>query len=889
MRSCSYSLGGRQLLIVVWGDRARSCRFRTVKWPLIGRDVELDRALGLIRDGTGVAILGVAGVGKSRLFHELVDRASDAGFGVVSVVASESTRPIPFAPFVELLPGGPTPDELTMLGAARQALMARATEGGLVVAVDDAHHLDGMSLAFLVSIAASGIATVVLTARTSEPMESDLVDLWTNGVIARIDVPALDRAAMSELVGKTLGPVSTSLNDELWRLSHGNPLVLHEILEGAVGSTIRTNDEGIWVEDGPIARSPRLSDLVTSRMQALPDNLRAALELIALGSPLPIGLAQKAIGDDLGMLEERDLVEVAEATGERLVVPTHPLYGEILKEHLGTARSRSAFRRLVEAAVGSDAPIDPLRVSVWQRDGDHWMSDEIALAGAAEALMRHDPVLAGELLERLDPNDDRVGLLLGRSLSYRQQSEEAEAVLADRSPEDPALLTEIASVRGQNLAFGLGRVADARDVFAAESEKLADPDLRARLGNERAMVSAMHGDFADATQASRSVLEDPAASDVPRAAAYVTLTIALAMTADCDGMDSVLDKATAVAERVSGALPFARSQIGIMDIVSMVNSGHLDDAREACQSAIDSEQTSPAMLSTLLASQVLVLHEQGLLRQALDVGERALSMYDMSDPFGLESQTRGLLAATRGQVGDDTADSRLDELGDLAAFGPRITLWVDRGRAWVAATQGALDDAAQISLQSGKQGVAGEHFAWAAMCFHDAVRFGRPELVLDDLMAVDASRGAHYIAALQQHARASAESDRVGLDVVASSFHVMGGRILEAEVWAESTRLHLDAGDEVAAAIACVRSRAAEARCEDPETPALQQRPAVVSDREFEVALDAASGLTSPQIAEKRFISVRTVDNHLRSVYRKLDISGRDELPPYLVPDSGRQ
>ncbi len=56
----------------------------------------------------------------------------------------------------------------------------------------------------------------------------------------------------------------------------------------------------------------------------------------------------------------------------------------------------------------------------------------------------------------------------------------------------------------------------------------------------------------------------------------------------------------------------------------------------------------------------------------------------------------------------------------------------------------------------------------------------------------------------------------------------------------------------------------------------------MVSDREIEVALDASSGLTSPQIAEKRFISVRTVDNHLRSVYRKLDISGRDELAVHL-------
>jgi DNA-binding NarL/FixJ family response regulator len=42
----------------------------------------------------------------------------------------------------------------------------------------------------------------------------------------------------------------------------------------------------------------------------------------------------------------------------------------------------------------------------------------------------------------------------------------------------------------------------------------------------------------------------------------------------------------------------------------------------------------------------------------------------------------------------------------------------------------------------------------------------------------------------------------------------------------------------------------------------------------------AASGLTSPRIADELFLSPRTVDNHLRSIYRKLGLSGRAELGP---------
>ncbi|NNE12564.1 MAG: ATP-binding protein, partial [Ilumatobacter sp.] len=102
-----------------------------MRWPLVGRDAALDHAAAQLEAGTGIAILGPAGVGKSRLLHELCDGAERSGAAVVSVVASGTTSTIPFAPFVELLPGGPTPDRLAMLGAARMTLDARRRSGGL--------------------------------------------------------------------------------------------------------------------------------------------------------------------------------------------------------------------------------------------------------------------------------------------------------------------------------------------------------------------------------------------------------------------------------------------------------------------------------------------------------------------------------------------------------------------------------------------------------------------------------------------------------------------------------------------------------------------------------------------------------------------------------------
>jgi DNA-binding CsgD family transcriptional regulator len=57
---------------------------------------------------------------------------------------------------------------------------------------------------------------------------------------------------------------------------------------------------------------------------------------------------------------------------------------------------------------------------------------------------------------------------------------------------------------------------------------------------------------------------------------------------------------------------------------------------------------------------------------------------------------------------------------------------------------------------------------------------------------------------------------------------------------------------------------------------------AELTPREREIALLAAGGESSRQIAGRLVISVRTVDNHLQSAYRKLGVSRREDLPRVL-------
>ncbi|MCU1353232.1 MAG: hypothetical protein JWM05_2441, partial [Acidimicrobiales bacterium] len=87
-------------------------------------------------------------------------------------------------------------------------------------------------------------------------------------------------------------------------------------------------------------------------------------------------------------------------------------------------------------------------------------------------------------------------------------------------------------------------------------------------------------------------------------------------------------------------------------------------------------------------------------------------------------------------------------------------------------------------------------------------------------------------------------------------------------------------GDARAAAAHARRGEELAASCEGSRTPGLVRVDAVVplSKREREVALLAAQGIASRDIAERLFVSVRTVDNHLQRAYTKLGVTNRAAL-----------
>jgi DNA-binding CsgD family transcriptional regulator len=136
------------------------------------------------------------------------------------------------------------------------------------------------------------------------------------------------------------------------------------------------------------------------------------------------------------------------------------------------------------------------------------------------------------------------------------------------------------------------------------------------------------------------------------------------------------------------------------------------------------------------------------------------------------------------------------------------------------------------------------------------------------------------VSARARHAAAVRASDGEALAGAATDFEAMGALLLAAEAWSGAAESFSQAGDRRAATAALRHSDALAAECEGAATPALfHENPAVpLSEREREIVLLAADGLASRDIADRLFLSVRTVNNHLQHAYAKLGISSRAGL-----------
>jgi DNA-binding CsgD family transcriptional regulator len=888
------------------------------RWPLVGRGeelAELERLLGPAGGQGGVVLFGDAGVGKTRLVAEVVDARRADGTAVEWVRATEAAKDIPLGSFAHLLApvdDAHHPDDLLHLALA--GLRERSGDASLILAVDDAHLLDESSVALLHLAVTQSTVQVLASVRTAEPLPPGLVGLWKDELLLRLDVGPLTRDATEQLalaivgglVGegqpqsangerRSGGTVPASLLDRIWRLSRGNPLFVRELVTAAIERRHGGGGGRILLPaEGP---RERLRELVEERLRLLEPSWRRVLELVAVGEQVPLEAVERlADPADLEALERRGLVEIVATDRASTVQVAHPLYGEVLATSLPRLRRRALIRDLIGAVDDLDR-FDRLRLATWRLESGLPGEAEQLLPLAREALGRLDHRLAERLAQAAGGTSRAdAGLVLAEALSGQGHIGDAEAVLAALRPADPEEVAQVAIARASELFLHLDRSAEAFDVLQAADRELGGRHAwQAECRSVMAQMLMFSLRLAEAGDIADELLADGSAPETARLrAATVALTVRGAEGRLDAGLALLDDNLHASARRHRREVPFGDIQLRMARFQALYWAGRLRelDAYTADNLGIELDQPPPSLRGILAGFRGGALLALGRAADALVELQRSARALTESDWFGqrpLAEAMRARAAVFAGEL--DVAEEAIGA-ADIAYAadvrrGARTLPYIELSRAWLQAARGRVTDAAAGCLALA---TALEHVVrpLAVEVLHAAVRLGRAADAVEALERLAESVDGPFADVAARHARALARGDGDLLASVAGEFEDLGADLLAAEAHRAAENAHRRRGRGGSASVSARRVDELLRRCGYPRSPALEPRAPrgeELTGREREVALLAARGRTSPEIAAALYLSVRTVDTHLHRVYRKLMIDGRHELADALGID----
>jgi DNA-binding NarL/FixJ family response regulator len=867
-----------------------------VDWPLVGRSAEFDRVAGALArpECSGVVLIGPGGVGKTRLATECLALAEQSGFSTARAVATRSTSTITLGALAPLLPDLGD-KSLNLLGAAREALAQRAGTRPLLLFVDDGHLLDEVSAALLLQIASERQIFVLVTVRTGEEVSDAITALWKDAHAERIDIEPLPDLDLDQLIVEALGgTVEPNARSELLRISEGNPLALRELILAARDADRLVEELGVWRLSGPIAVSNRLSDLVADRLDSLDEQAYEALEVLALGEPLGVTILEELSSSAaVELLERKGLARIYEDEKRLEAWLAHPLYGEVVRTKLGRMRTRNVLRALADAIEGHGAHRrgDLLRIATWRLESGSATNPEMLTLAGRQAFIALDFQLAKRLGRAAWGLEEtfEAGHLLGHVLTELGERDEAEAVLAiatDLAQTDQERVL-VAMARTENLFRG-EQPDVALEVNLAAEDTVADPTWKLELVGHRATFLMALGQIQEALDLVQPAIE----GDAPRPFIEAAITAGTVLA-----WDGLVDDALDILQRAYGMhLEVWENELFQSDpgihaigiISSLANAGNLDDAEQllavAWESATEQHAVHAQAWFGLLYGNVMT--SRGRPTSALQWYDRASACFGASALKGRQQWAIGgalQAAALLGRL--DLVAQYGDQLDAVHSCVRLNEVLLDEARAWALVANGDLERARELLDVIGDRGIETRSRVPASIALHSLARLGAPERAVERMRALGGQLQGRLIAARVAHVEALVEQDPATLAQVAATFAEIGALLLAAEAEADCSRAYRKAGRSREAAAAAQRSQALAKSCEGANTPALALVDEVtpLTRREREVSMLAAQGLPSKDIAEKLFLSVRTVENHLQRAYEKLGVSSRDGLARVLA------
>ncbi|MFJ2061066.1 LuxR C-terminal-related transcriptional regulator [Streptomyces sp. NPDC087908] len=284
------------------------------KVSLVGRSAEIERITAVLSGG-GLLISGPRGSGKTRLIEEAVHMVRGQSSGcVVSITASRLLQPYPLGALAAALSAAGLAAPKTPPEAS--AMLARlGRRKSLLLTVDDAHLLDGDSVALLIHLARQRACTVLLAAEAG--LFETLTDVYDGGFDHLVLRPP-EITQVAQIASRLFQrPVELTTLARFSTLAEGDLRLLHEMLQAALDSGSLVLDHGFWTErNDRWLTSPGLAPRRDSVLKNLTEEELKAMRLLSLAGRIPVTISDRvAAGEVWEGLERRGSVLVREISG----------------------------------------------------------------------------------------------------------------------------------------------------------------------------------------------------------------------------------------------------------------------------------------------------------------------------------------------------------------------------------------------------------------------------------------------------------------------------------------------------------------------------------------------------------------------------------------------
>lgn len=902
---------------------------------LHGREAECAALDGLIdgaRDGHGTALVlrGAGGIGTSALLRHALARGTD--MTVLRAVGVDAEAHLPYAGLHQLLRPAlgrilrhPTPlssalrtamglevtrhDELAAATSLVALLAGMATRRPLLVVVDDAHRLDRASRDALL-FAARRVDVAPIAAVLSVGDDEDTRQ--AAGGVPELRVTGLGAAAAAALLDENLPTdAAPHVRTHLLELADGNPLALLELPRALSAAQLAGRET--LPDPLPVGRRLRsaflhgVDGLSTAARRLL---LVAATERVGdVDLVLRVAAALGCDADALGDLEAGGVVVVDRG---RLRF-RRPLTRSAVYTAAGHAQ-----RRAVHAALGLalDTEADEGR-SAWHRAAASIGRDgDVAIAlerSARRALDRSGFAAAATSLERaadLTPEPAQMArrLVAAAAAAWDAgQLQRVDALVARAAPfaSDATTAAGLQFMRARRECV-TDTTDHAVDLLLTGAEQLArsDPERVTAMVTAACMAAWSLNDHTKRVQAARrtAALAGEAGSGGPSTRLLQAFTSIL--RGDMDAGTSLAAAAASDAAAVDG--PHAQSMAAAAALFVGDDVGSLRLLRRAATEA--RSQGGVALLLDVLSVSAVVEAWTSRIPSALAHATEGLQLAEQIGHDRQRSLCQAVLAWTHAVSGDGDG-----EVWDRFAVQARRP----GQQPFAPATAMAAWATGLRSLGEGRPEEAHVHLSGLTRpgdrTSHPMIATAATgDIVEAAVRAGDAATAQHALDALERFAAGGRQPWALAIAArcrgmicpvedaerhltTALEHHANcsrpfehGRTLLTYGSWLRRRRRRIDARLRLRAALQTfeqVGAAAWEARTRGElrasgATVGCPERSGTgrLTAQELHIVHIVREGATNKQIAERLYLSPRTIDYHLRKVFVKLGLSSRAEL-----------